>query len=283
MATRIAFALAIVGGSSLVLAGAQKPQLADLLKTAGAYLAEYSQTIAVTAEEDYVQRDTTTSSAPRRLQSDIVLIGIGNGVVVGHRDIFAVDASKIRERDERLLKLFRVPNPASAQEAAKAMEDESVHYYLSPNLRTLDAPGLALEFLREANQANSEFALEGVRKSGDLQIATVKFVERPTSRILPTPEGAKTSGKFWIDVATGAVTQTELTVDHREYFRFHIATKFAKDAAVGAWVPAEVLQDVDIRTPTNNAHSNMGAGGQLGSRRSFEGRIKYSKYRRLGL
>jgi hypothetical protein len=215
------------------------------------------------------------------MQSDVVMIGIGNGVVIGHRDVFAVDSSKIHERDERMLKLFRGPNPASGQEAAKAIEDESAHYYLSANLRTLDAPGLALEFLREANQPNSEFALEGVRKVGDLQVATVRFTERPTSRILPTPEGAKTSGKFWIDVASGAVTQTELTVDHREYFRFHIATKFTRDAVVGAWVPAEVLQDVDIRTPTKNAHSNMGADGQLGSRRTFEGRIKYSKYRRL--
>ena len=262
-------------------AGAQQPQLADILKTAAAYLSDYSQKVAVTAEEDYVQRDTTTSSAPRRLVSDVVMIGIGNGVVIGHRDVFAVDSSKIRERDERLLKLFRVPDPASGQEAAKAIEDKAAHYYLSPNLRTLDAPGLALEFLREANQPNSEFAIEAVRKSGDAQIATIRFTERPTSRILPTPEGAKTSGKFWIDVASGAVTQTELTVDHREFFRFHIATKFAKDPAVDTWVPAEVLQDIDIRTPTKNAHSDMGAGGQLGSRRSFEGRIKYSKYRRL--
>ena len=281
MKPRLLLAVTLAGGWTLV-AGAQQPQLADILKNAAAYLSDYSQKLAVTAEEDYVQRDTTTSSAPRRMVSDMVMVGIGNGVVIGHRDVFAVDASKIRERDERLLKLFRVPNPSSGQEAAKAIEQESAHYYLSPNLRTLDAPGLALEFLREANQPHSEFGIEGIRKSGDAQIATIRFTERATSRILPTPEGSKTSGKFWIDVASGAVTQTELTVDHREYFRFHIATKFAKDPAVDAWVPAEVLQDVDIRTPTKNAHSNMGAGGQLGSRRSFEGRIKYSKYRRLG-
>ena len=276
MVRRIALVLAFVGGWC-ILADAQKPQVADVLKAAGAYLSEYSQTLAVTAEEDYVQRDTTTSSAPRRMQSDVVLIGLGNGVVIGHRDVFAVDSNKIRERDERLLKLFRGPNPASGQDAARALADESAQYYLSPNLRTLDAPGLALEFLREANQPNSEFAIEGTRGS----IAAVKFTEKPTSRLLPTPDGSKTSGKFWIDVASGAVTQTELTVDHRDYFRFHIATKFAKDATLGVWVPAEVLQDVDIRTPSTNAHSNMGAGGQLGSRRSYEGRIKYSKYRRL--
>ena len=280
MAERFALALVLATGWSLV-ATAQKPQLADVLKAAAGYLSEYSQSLAVTAEEEYVQRDTTTSSAPRRIQSDIVMVGIGNGVVVGYRDVFAVDNTKIRERDERMLKLFRVPTPAAGQEPAKAMEDENAHYYLSPNLRTIDAPGLALEFLREANQPKSDFQIEGTRKVGDAQIVTVKFTEQPTSRILPTPEGSKTSGKFSIDAATGAVTQTELTVDHREYFRFHIATKFAKDPTVGAWVPAEVLQDVDIRTPTNNAHSNMGAGGQLGSRRSFEGRIKYSKYRRL--
>ena len=284
MRTIVPATVALTFGLPLALAAvpAQKPELAAVLKNAAAYLSEYSQRLAVTAEEDYVQRDTTTSSAPRRIQSDVVMIGIGNGVVIGYRDVFAVDTSKVRERDERMLKLFRAPNPAAGQEAAKAMESENAHYYLSPNLRTLDAPGLALEFLREANQPHSEFAIENVRKMGDVQIATVKFTERPVSRILPTPEGSKTSGKFLIDVASGAVTQTELTVDHREYFRFHIATKFAKDATIGEWVPAEVLQDVDIRTPTSNSHSNMGEGGQLGSRRSFEGRIKYSKYRRIG-
>ena len=282
MTPRLPLAAALVGCWTLA-AGAQQPQIADVLKTAAAYLSEYSQKIAVTAEEDYVQRETTTNAnAPRRITSDVVLVGVGNGIVVGHRDVFAVDSSKVRERDERLVKLFRGPNPSAAHDAARALEDEVAHYYLSPNLRTLDRPGLALEFLREANQSKSEFAIENVRKAGDAQIAIVKFAEQPTSHILPAPEKSKTSGKFWIDVATGAVTQTELTVDLREYFRFHIVTKFMKDPAVDAWVPAEVLQDVDVRTPANGGLSNMGAGGNMGARRMFEGRIKYSKYRRIG-
>jgi hypothetical protein len=213
--------------------------------------------------------------------SDIVLVGMGNGVVIGRRDVFAVDSSKIRERDDRLLKLFRGADAAAGQAAARAFEDEAARYYLTSNLRTLDSPGLALEFLRGANQPNSEFAIESMRKVGEVQVVVVKFTERPTSHIMPTPEGSKTSGKFSIDVATGAVTQTELTVDLREYFRFHVVTKFMKEATVDAWVPAEVLQEVDVRTPANGGLSNMGAGGNMGSRRTFEGRIKYSKYRRL--
>ena len=269
----------------IVVAGAHaqpKPQVADVLKSAAAYLSDYSQKVAVTAEEDYVQRDTTTSSAPRKLQSDVVMVGLGNGVIIGHRDVYAVDSSKVRERDGRMLKLFSGQNPAAGQDAAKAMEDEVAHYYLTPNLRTIDAPGLALEFLREANQPKSEFEIESVKTIDGTQVVVLKFTERADSRILPTPDGSKTSGKFWVDVATGSVRQTELTVDHRLYFRFHIATKFAKDAGVGFWLPAEVLQDVEVRTPTKNVGSNMGAGGQLGARQTFEGRMKYSKYRRIG-
>jgi hypothetical protein len=278
---RILIAAALVGMAALT--GAQgKPPLSDILKAAGTYLSEFSQKVAVIAEEDYVQRDTTTSSAPRRLQSDVVLVGLGNGVVIGHRYVHTVDSSKVRERDERLLKLFTGQNPAAGQEPAKKLEEEVEHYYLSPNLRTLDAPGLALEFLREANQPQSTFSIESIKNMDGAQVAIVKFVERPTSKILPTPDGAQTSGKFWIDVANGAVRQTELTVDLREVFRFHVASKFANDATVGFWVPSEVLQDVDIKTATKNAHSNMGAGGQLGSRRTFEGRARYSKYRRIG-
>jgi hypothetical protein len=259
----------------------QKPQIADVLAAAHAYLLEYSQKIAVAAQEEYVQRDVTTSSAPRKLVSDVVMVGIGNGVVIGYRDIHSVDASSVRSRDERLLKLFRGPNPAAVQDGAKALEDEHAHYYLTPNLRTLDAPGLALEFLRGARQPQSQFAIENVRTVDGAQVATVKFTERSDSKILPTPEGSKTSGKFWIEVSTGAVRQTELTVDHRELFRFHISTKYAYDAATGFWVPSEVLQDVEVRTPTKNAHSVMGADGQLGARQHFEGRAKYTAYRRI--
>ena len=280
MGIRLSIALVLVGALPLS-ASQSRPQVADILKAAASYLHEYSK-IALSAEEDYVQRDTTTSSAPRRLQSDIVLVGLGDGVLVGHRAIYAVDSSKVRERDGRLVQLFRGPNPSARQDAARALEDELAHYYLSPNLRTIDAPGLALEFLREANQPKSEFSLDNVRTVGGLQVAQLKFTEKADARILPTPEGSKTSGKFWVDVATGAVTQMELTVDHRVYFRFHIQTKFVHDSAVGFWVPSEVLQDVEVKTPTKNAHSNMGAGGQLGARQTFEGRAKYTNYKKLG-
>ena len=279
---RILAGLTILCACSLGADAGQKPALADILKSAATSLTDYSQKIAVVADEDYVQRDTTTSSAPRRLQSDVVLVGLDKGVVIGHRYVHTVDSTKVRERDDRLVKLFRGPSPAAGQEPAKALEDEVQHYYLSPNLRTLDAPGLALEFLREATQAQSTFSLEGIKSMDGAQVAIVRFVENPTARILPTPDGSQTSGKFWIDAATGTVRQTELTVDHRQLFRFHIATKFVHDTTVGAWVPSEMLQEVDIRQPTNNAHSNMGAGGQLGSRRTFEGRARYSNYRRIG-
>lgn len=278
---RIVMAAALVGMTTV--AGAQgRPQLPDILKAAGTYLTEYSQKVAVTAEEDYVQRDLTTSSAPRRLQSDVVLLGLDKGVVIGHRYVHTVDSTKIRDRDERFLKLFRGTNPSAGQEPAKALEDEVEHYYLSPNLRTLDAPGLALEFLREPMQPQSTFSIESIKNMDGAQVAIVKFVERPTSRILPTPEGAQTSGKFWIDVATGTVRQTELTVDHRAFFRFHIATKFANDPAVGFWVPSEVLQDVEVRRPSKDSLSDLGAGGLVGARQTFEGRARYSKYRRIG-
>jgi hypothetical protein len=274
-------AVTVLGGTTAAGWVPQKPQVADVLRAAAGYLSAYAGKLAVTAEEDYVQRNTATSSAPRRLQSDVVMVGLPDGGIIGYRDVFAVDSSKVRERDERMLALFRGKNPAASQDAAKRLEDELAHYYLSPNLRTLDAPGLALEFLREANQPNSEFAIENVRTANGVQVATVKFTERPSSRMLPTPEGSKTSGKFWVEVATGAVTQTELTIDHREFFRFHISAKYVNDPGVGLWVPAEVLQEVEVRTPTKNAHSNMGAGGTLGTRQTYEGRARYSKYRRL--
>ena len=148
-----------------------------------------------------MQRDLTTSSAPRRLQSDVVLVGLA---ATGSSSVTVTPLSWIPPRCASATTglLFRGSSPAAGQGPAKALEDETAHYYLSPNLRVLDAQGWH-EFLREANQPHSEFAIESVKNMDGAQVAIVKFTERPTSRILPTPEGAQTSGKFWIDVASG--------------------------------------------------------------------------------
>src|SRR5450756_44123 len=206
-------AVAAIGlASSGIHAQKGPPALPDVLQAAGDYLVQYSQRLgAVTAEEEYMQSDSSSGQMgiPKRVNSEIVWVGGGNGGVLGFRDVFAIDNKPVRQRDDRLLGLFKTPTASSIQQG-QDMSDAAVHYYLSGSLQALDQPTLALEFLRKENQERSAFKLESVKTMNGAQVAIVRFNEHNTPRLVPSEEGGPGVGKFWIDVATGAVRQTEL-------------------------------------------------------------------------
>ena len=271
-----AVVLALATLSAPVLAE-QKPAVADVLKATGDYLSQYAQQLnGVAAEEEYVQRELS-STMTKKLSADVIFAGYDGGAVVMYRDIFALDGHGLRQRDDRLAKLLAAP--ASLQNEAAALEEDGARQYLSPNLRVMDKPFLALEFLRGANQAKSEFTLDGVKTQDGVQVATLKWKMKNASELLPLPEGVEGNGKFTIEVATGAVRQTEIAVGTK-LLLIRINTKYAKDAALGLWVPKESVQQFEMSSG-GGGMSNMGAGGNMGSRVSLEGRSYYSKYRRL--
>jgi hypothetical protein len=61
------------------------------------------------------------------------------------------------------------------------------------------------------------------------QVAVLKFTEKDMPRVVPTPEDTPAAGRFWIDAASGAVRQTELTLTSRS-FTFRATVKYASDA-----------------------------------------------------
>lgn len=277
--SRLFLAAALLSGATLAT-HAQKPQVADVLKTAGEYLAQHAQNLgAVVAEEEYTQREPAIPSANRRLVSDVIFIGLDNGQIAVYRDVGSIDGRDVRPRDGRLARLFASPPTQASQDEARAYTDEGVRYYMSPNLRTLDVPTLALEFLRPEFQSESEFSFDGgIRNQDGAQIATLKFKTDKNADVLPTPEGSTTSGKIWIDVTTGAVRQTELIVSAKQ-FTFRTTTKYVHDKGLDLWMPSEMTQLAEVSNAASGL-SNMGAGGQMGSKQSVEGRARYSKYRR---
>ena len=280
----ICLAVAVLTGSSLV-AHAQQPTKRDVLvpevlKTAGESLKQYAQKVgALVAEEEYTQREPVIPSANRRLLSDVAFVGLDNGQIAVYRDVAALDAREVRPKEERLAKLFASGPTQASQDQARAWTDEGVRYYMSPNLRTLDIPTLALEFVRAENQYQSEFTFDGgIRNQDGAQIATLRFKTDKNADVLPTPEGSTTSGKIWVDVATGTVRQTELIVTAKN-FNFKTTTKYAHEKDLDLWVPSEMIQLAEVSNAAAGL-SNMGAGGQMGSKQSLEGRARYSKYRR---
>lgn len=125
----IAFCLAsalAAGGRPL---SAQEPSVATVLARAGAYVTGFQRLLSgVVAEEIYVQdvREPTLSgisprsgmrSGPmhRELKSDLLLVKPERADRwIQFRDVFEVDGQPIRDRNERLMKLFVDPSSSTA-------------------------------------------------------------------------------------------------------------------------------------------------------------------------
>jgi hypothetical protein len=273
--------LAVAGLASIVVHAQPAPAVPDLLQAADHYLVQYSQRLsAIAAQEEYVQYDTSADKmrAPRRLSADFVLFGLANGSIAGFRDVLAIDDAPVHPRDERLTTLFRDVSSSSLEQAG-ALTDESVKHYFSPNLHALDQPAIALEFLRSANQQRSEFKVESVKATGEVRIAVLRFIERSTPRLVPMTGGGAAIGRFWIDVASGTIRQTEVGVTSKDV-SVKATVKYAPDPALALWLPVEMSQQIYLTGPGASAFSKMGGGPGYRVRESLEARATYSKFRR---
>ncbi len=273
--------LVVIGLASSALRAQKGPPLPELLQTVGDYLAHYSQKVAViSAEEHYAQSDTTTGQVgtPVRLITDFVFVGLSDGSVEGFRDVISVGGAAVHKRDDRLATLFTA-SPATSRQQARQMTEDGLRYYLSPNLRILDQPMTALEFLRKANQERSTFKLDSVKTIKGAEVAIVKFNERNTPRLVGTPENTPADGRVWIDVATGAIRQTELIFSGKAA-NIRVTVIYAADSALGLWLPVDMYEQVDLYAAGTGA-SNMGSGGGYGSHQGLEGRADYGKFRQV--
>jgi hypothetical protein len=146
----------------------------------------------------------------RRLRSEVVVLHTADLGWIGFRDVFEVDGKPIRDREDRLQKLFANVTTDSLVRA-RALADESARFNLGSVQRNLNYPTMALMFLRQAHQTRSTFNRGGSDRVGGVATWTVRFQE--TER--PTLIGSKAadvvaSGQFWIEPDNGRVRRSRL-------------------------------------------------------------------------
>jgi hypothetical protein len=159
---------------------AQAPDSPDsVLDRAGDYVAMYERTfVGLVIEETYRQdargRSSTDSrgfavEAPnqrRDLRSDLLLVRAPAGDRwIEFRDVFEVDGKPVRDRAERLAKLFLQPS-ASAQRQVEDIAAASARYNIGGVNRNINLPVLALTVLEPQNRA--WFSFKGGKKTGNL-------------------------------------------------------------------------------------------------------------------
>src|SRR5437868_12135800 len=160
---------------------AQTPEVDDVLDKASDYVAAYEKTfVGVVAEEAYRQevrgvgrvdqRGFTTEGQRQRrdLKSDMLLVRAAAGDRwIQFRDVFEVDGKPVRDRAERLAKLFLQPS-ASTQQQVDDIAAASARFNIGGVNRNVNLPVLALTVLEPQNRA--WFSFKGRRTGGTFEL-----------------------------------------------------------------------------------------------------------------
>jgi hypothetical protein len=144
----------------------------------------------------------------------------------------------VRDRNDRLAKLFLQPSASTAKQVEKISE-ESSRYNVGPIVRTVNVPVLALQVLRAVNQHRFLFnhveAADAERPDGAWaidyrEVATGTMIRSRGGRDLPV------RGRFWIDPAGGRVLGSTLEAEDRD-LSATIVVSYEEEPALGMLVP----------------------------------------------
>ena len=176
------------------------------------------------------------------IKSDFLLVQLGGDGEgwMPFRDAYEVKGAKVRNRDERLLKLFEGGDQERFEKAAKLNEATAGHN-LGNVARTINIPTLAMMFLHPRVNERFEFTDEGEETIAGrvLRRAAYREVARPT--LIKTTRGRDLAltGHIWIDPFTGTVVKTDLNAADPAV-RCAITVTYRKDDALDFWVPSQM-------------------------------------------
>ena len=238
----------------------------------------------IVAEERYGQQWTvlprgmsTNEQRHRELVSDLLIVKLESaGLLMQFRDVFDVDGAPVRDRDERLMKLFLQPT-GSVADQLEAILTESARYNIGNIERNVNTPLLAMFFLDPRNQPRFRFfrtkdrnpalaaAADASRLPADAWV--VRFEEREKQTVFhntQTNRDLPTHGRFWIDPATGRVLMTELVAEDRT-LRATIDVRFRSEPLDGMLLPLSMRERYEGRR----------------SKSLIEGSATYDKFRQF--
>jgi hypothetical protein len=226
------------------------PPLGELLDRAGRYvLAVEQQLTALVGNESYSQlRFLGRQGAPletRKLESEVAWVATGDPMVWAfYRDVLRVDGKALGDRGSRLEQLFPSGSSLDGRAQAQAILAESARYNLGSQ-RTLNVPTLALSLLHPRNRERLSFALDRSGARGGAAACTLSYRERRRPTLIATARGKDlpARGKLVVEPSSGAVVTTRLSLEAPGLGPVMIETTYARDAALGYWLPARMTEE----------------------------------------
>ena len=127
-------------------------------------------------------------------------------------DVAEVDGKPVRDKEDRLTKLFMQPSKDALRRAADVQLEGARHNLL--DIGTLNNPLLALAFLQAHDQPRFRFNLAGMEKKLGPTVRTVQFQEWRIPTLLRGNGNRDifSRGLAWIEEDTGRVVKTELRI-----------------------------------------------------------------------
>lgn len=262
----VTVALTVCGG----IAGAQA-QIGNqpgsgfhtVLSSAMRYVMNYEQQFALLAsEEHYVQElqrppnpgDNLSRTNPgggmraggamsvQTFKSDFLLVQLGmNGEGwMPFRDTFEIKGNKLRDPDDRLLKLFLGGDKQQFEKAARFNEASTKHN-LGNVARTINIPTLGMMLLHPRVNERFEFTDDGEETLNGRVLRKAAYREAARPTLIKTTRGRDLAltGTIWIDPFSGAVVKTEMNAADPAV-RCQVTVTFRRDEALEMWVPEKM-------------------------------------------
>jgi hypothetical protein len=216
-----------------------------ILDRAAAYVDQFQRRFgSMVTEERYeqsVQEAIALGSRARpqwervTLVSDFLLVQVPGEGWTPFRDVFERNGTKLRDREERLTKLFLEGASRSSFEQAGEIMRESARYNIGSIERTINLPTMPLIYLTPAHRDRFTFEVE---KRDPQEGTVVEFheVRRPTYISTRDGKDMPSAGRFFVDESTGAIRRTELDVVDPSV-EAHIKVSYRLDDGLGVWVP----------------------------------------------
>ena len=250
-----------VAASLAAQAPAPEPTLPAVLQRTAEYVKAYQTKLAgIVAEEHYRQSVVRIFPPPsqrvtplpqnRELKSDLLLVRLaGDDRWVQFRDVFEVDGKPIRDRDERLFKLFLEPTNSSRLQADAILREGS-RFNIGPLMRTINVPILVLLFFESANQprfSHQRAKLGDVRdvlaQARESDVWAIDYRETASRTLIrgEADRNMRSSGRVWVDSTNGRVLKTQLKSGYGDV-RAEITVTYRAEPGFDLLVPGQMRE-----------------------------------------
>lgn len=230
-----------------------------IIDRAAAYVEQFQRRFGtMVTEERYEQsvQEAITLGARARPQmervvlvSDFLLVQVPGEGWMPFRDVFERNGQKLRDREERLANLFLNGSSRSSVEQARQIMLESTRYNIGTIERTINLPTMPMVYLTEAHRGRFQFEVVK-RDPDDGTLVQFREVRGPTYISTRNGRDMPSTGRFWLDEATGAIRRTELDVEDSTV-EAHIKVTYRLDGGLGVWVPVRMEERYRDRGSTS--------------------------------